>query len=218
MQQVDWLTNTEKGLEFLKTMSESDDCQILFTSKALQDVVNNLWRISRTFFVYSYFLAFAGLNFFPLLVMAVMIDAMEVNEGAVFRVIYYIAALAFLIGTIVNFWTEVKEFKDTKGTQYFRSIENYFQVFLNIWNIVLVLKIVFRSPFLTTIEEQLESEEKEDIDRLRVCMILAILLNVVELFSRIRVFDFFAYFVRQIQEITIDALPLGAMLFFIVLA
>ena len=91
-------------------------------------------------------------------------------------------------------------------------------MFLNIWNIVLVLKIVFRSPFLTTIEGQLESEEKEDIDRLRVCMILAILLNVVELFSRIRVFDFFAYFVRQIREITLDALPLGAMLFFIVLA
>ena len=66
--------------------------------------------------------------------------------------------------------------------------------------------------------EQLESEEKKAIDKLRVCMILAILLNVVELFSRIRVFDFFAYFVRQIQEITIDALPLGTMLFFIVLA
>ena len=49
-------------------------------------------------------------------------------------------------------------------------------------------------------------------------MILAILFNVIELFSRVRVFDFFAYFVRQIQEITIDALPLGAMLFFIVLA
>ena len=76
--------------------------------------------------MYSYFLAFAGLNFFPLLIMAVMIDAMEVNEDAVFRVIYYIAALAFLIGTIVNLWTEVTEFKDTKGTRYFRSIENYF--------------------------------------------------------------------------------------------
>ena len=63
-----------------------------------------------------------------------------------------------------------------------------------------------------------EVETKEEVDRLRVCMILAILFNVLELFSRIRVFDFFAYFVRQIQEITIDALPLGAMLFFIVLA
>ena len=67
-------------------------------------------------------------------------------------------------------------------------------------------------------KEKLESETKEEIDKLRVCMILAILFNVIELFSRIRVFDFFAYFVRQIQEITIDALPLGAMLFFIVLA
>ena len=115
MQQVDWLTKTEKGLEFLKTISESNDCQILFTTKALQDIVNNLWRISRYFFVYSYFLAFAGLNFFPLLIMAVMIDAMEDNEGAVFRVIYYIAALAFLIGTIFNLVYEVYEFKNKKG-------------------------------------------------------------------------------------------------------
>ena len=107
MQQVDWLTNTEKGLEFLKTMCYSDNCQILFTSKALQDVVNNLWRISRNFFVYNYFLAFAGLNFFPLLIMAFMIDEMEVHEGAVFGVIYYIAALAFLVGTVLNLWGEV---------------------------------------------------------------------------------------------------------------
>ena len=49
-------------------------------------------------------------------------------------------------------------------------------------------------------------------------MIVAILLNLVELFTRIRIFDFFAYFVRQLNEIVIDALPLGAMLGFIVLA
>lgn len=49
-------------------------------------------------------------------------------------------------------------------------------------------------------------------------MIMAILLNLVELFTRIRIFDFFAYFVRQLNEIVIDALPLGTMLGFIVLA
>ena len=102
IQQVDWLTSTEKGLEFLKIMSMSDDCQILFTTKALKDIVNNLWRISHDFFIYNYFLVFACLNFLPLLIMAVMIDAMEYDENVVFRVIYYIAALVFLIGTIMN--------------------------------------------------------------------------------------------------------------------
>ena len=48
-------------------------------------------------------------------------------------------------------------------------------------------------------------------------MVLAILCNTIELFSRIRVFDFFAYFVRQVMEIVEDALPLGTMLAFIVL-
>ena len=47
-------------------------------------------------------------------------------------------------------------------------------------------------------------------------MVLAILFNTVELFSRIRIFDFFAYFVRQVVEIIVDALPLGTMLGLIV--
>jgi len=41
---------------------------------------------------------------------------------------------------------------------------------------------------------------------------------MLELFNRIRIFDFFAYFVRQLKEIIYDALPLGSMLAFIVLA
>ena len=46
----------------------------------------------------------------------------------------------------------------------------------------------------------------------------AIILNLIELFNRIRIFDFFAYFVRQVGEIVIDAQSLGAMLGFIVVA
>ena len=46
----------------------------------------------------------------------------------------------------------------------------------------------------------------------------AIILNLVELFNRIRIFEFFAGFVRQLEEIVIAALPLGAMLGLIVVA
>jgi len=35
-----------------------------------------------------------------------------------------------------------------------------------------------------------------DLAKLRIALVLAILLNTIELFSRIRIFDFFAYFVR----------------------
>ena len=41
---------------------------------------------------------------------------------------------------------------------------------------------------------------------------------MLELFSRVRIFDFFAYFVRQLEEIVKDALPLGSMLLFITLS
>ena len=46
----------------------------------------------------------------------------------------------------------------------------------------------------------------------------AIILNLVELFNRIRIFDFFAGFVRQMEEIVIAAQSLGAMLGLIVIA
>jgi len=53
---------------------------------------------------------------------------------------------------------------------------------------------------------------------MRTNMIVAVMLNLLELFSRIRIFDFFAYFVKQLSEICIDAMPLGCMLAFIVIA
>ena len=46
----------------------------------------------------------------------------------------------------------------------------------------------------------------------------AIILNLVELFNRIRIFDFFAGFVRQMEEIVIAAQSLGAMLGLVVVA
>ena len=55
-----------------------------------------------------------------------------------------------------------------------------------------------------------------NLDSLRVLMVFGLLFNMIELFTRIRIFDFFAYFVRQMSEIVEDALPLGAMLAFIV--
>jgi len=49
-------------------------------------------------------------------------------------------------------------------------------------------------------------------------MVITIQLNVLEFFTRVRMFDFFAYFVRQLREICIDSLPLASMLGFIVAA
>ena len=46
----------------------------------------------------------------------------------------------------------------------------------------------------------------------------AMILNLVELFNRIRIFKFFANFIRQIEYIVYDASALGAMLGFIVVA
>ena len=61
-------------------------------------------------------------------------------------------------------------------------------------------------------------DESQMIKVMRINMIISIILCMLELFSRIRIFDFFAYFVRQLNEIVYDAMPLGTMLGFIILA
>lgn len=52
----------------------------------------------------------------------------------------------------------------------------------------------------------------------RVLLIFVIQLAVIELFERVKIFDFFSYFVRQLREIIYDSAPLAAMLAFIVIA
>ena len=81
---------------------------------------------------------------------------------------------------------------------------------------LIVVAIVVSLSSVVVVPEKLE--DTFGVSVLRVFMVLAILLNMIELFSRVRIFDFFAYFCRQIEEIVLDALPLGAMLGFIVLA
>lgn len=53
---------------------------------------------------------------------------------------------------------------------------------------------------------------------LRINMVLCILFNMIELSSRIRIFSYFAYFVAQLINIIVDAMPLGAMLAFIIVS
>ena len=68
------------------------------------------------------------------------------------------------------------------------------------------------------IEGKVSIDMEKRLRIMRINMIISIILNLLELFSRVRIFDFFAYFVRQLKEIVRDALPLGTMLGIIVLA
>lgn len=44
-----------------------------------------------------------------------------------------------------------------------------------------------------------------NVDSLRINMVVCIGLNTLELASRVRIFEYFAYFVRQLIEIVSDA-------------
>ena len=123
MQQVDWLVKEKYGRKFIKKLVESDDCQPLFKTKAVQDIVGNLWRISRSYFVYNYFLTYFFLDFLPVVVMAIMISAMEKSgSGIGVKVVFYIFAALFLIGTFFNVHAEVKQLISTRFKEYFTDL------------------------------------------------------------------------------------------------
>lgn len=99
--------------------------------------------------------------------------------------------------------------------RYITTLENYLQVGMNVLNICIIITIACLSNVLIVPNKY--AELYNPILSLRVIMVLALLFNTVELFIRVRIFDFFAYFVRQLTEIVEDAVPLGAMLGLIVL-
>ena len=77
-------------------------------------------------------------------------------------------------------------------------------------NLALIIQVIL------AILHILIEDTKHDLEYVITGIVLAIQLNVLEFFYRVRIFDFFAYFVRQFQEICYDSLPLGSMLAFIV--
>ena len=83
-------------------------------------------------------------------------------------------------------------------------------------NLVLVVQIIVSTGHF--VSSKSETSDDSTAAYMRINMVLCIMLNMLEFFNRVRIFDFFAYFVRQIQDICYDSLPLGSMLGLIVVA
>ena len=70
--QVDWLTTTESGYNFLNVIARNDDCLRLFESKSTDMFIHYLWNATRPHFVWHYFLPFLFFGFIPLMIMSYM--------------------------------------------------------------------------------------------------------------------------------------------------
>ena len=71
--QVDWLTSTENGLNFLHVIATNDDCLKLFESKSTDMFIQYHWKVTRPYFVWRYFTPFLFFGFIPLMIIAYMI-------------------------------------------------------------------------------------------------------------------------------------------------
>ena len=111
---------------------------------------------------------------------------------------------------------------------YFNNVQNVFQWAMIGFNTSLIVQAILTAGFIDAFKVEymdLHPDNVKDIGEkghmiyaMRINLIASIVLNLLELFSRVRIFNFFAYFVRQLTEICSDAIPLATMLSLIVLA
>ena len=155
------------------------------------------------------------LGFVPLLAISFLMPIIddwdhdaEVEYAAVYITVYLICLILFNLLTVVHIWTEIREMRELTLKKYLKGLSNYYQ-----WAMICVNSTLTYRIWLSFF-----GGDNVKLEPQRIHLMYAIILNLIELFNRIRIFNFFAYFVRQMEEIVIDARSLGAMLGFIVLA
>ena len=141
--------------------------------------------------------------------------------------IYAASVVGLMIGTIMQLKAEIIEINHKECINYLKDVQNAFQWATIGINVALIIQAIWIAGFLDDITGNDDNYEdvisiyesrKKMVHTMRINMIFSILLNLIELFTRVRIFNFFAYFVRQLNEIVKDALPLGTMLGCIVFA
>ena len=75
---------------------------------------------------------------------------------------------------------------------YLKNFSNYYQWAMIFVNSTLSYSIVYGMKY----------DSHDNIDKTRIHMMYSIILNLIELFNRVRIFKFFAYFVRQLNANT----------------
>lgn len=183
-------------MKFLKKLSENIDCLSLFGTKIMQVQIDYLWSICRRFFVYRIFIPFLLLGVLPLSIMAFMVSNIkdyDHESNVLSFALFYLSVLAFGINTIVNASIEVTEIRAVKLKKYLK-LDNVFQLITIVVNIVLIIQILTCTGTFVSVDIDHEVDEKLDI--VRINMGVCIMLNMLELFARVKIFDFFALFVR----------------------
>ena len=158
-----------------------------FQSQSMQVATRYLWGVCRRYFIFQYFLPFVLLESLPLLIMSFNTT---VKYSLVANLVIDCLCVTILaLGTGLNAIAEVNQYKKEGGKKYLRSKENYYQWLMIAVNIALILQVINALCHVG-------SGTGKELDYVINGMVLAIQLNVLEFFYRVRIFDFFAYFAR----------------------
>lgn len=185
-----------------------------------REIFNFIWYNCAPYIIMSTFVPYISLIVVPLINMSILIGKIEQDSTSTIEYfVYYFSVFLFFLG-VVNFgYKEVEELIKNKPRKYLADSKNYFQIIFMIACVVLLTQIMIGSGFLIFMDREGLIQEKGNIaDNQRVKLIIVIQLAVIEFFERVKIFDFFSSFVRQLREIIADSVPLGSMLAFIVLA
>ena len=127
--------------------------------------------------------------------MTALIRSIEVDEtNGMITFTYILSIVFYVVGNAINCALEVHELKK-KGWNYFswsENKENYLQILSIALSVVLFVTILCN---IGDINSEDAEETSSSMHTIRMSMIFAIQLNLVELFYRVRTIDFFAGFV-----------------------
>ena len=66
---ISWIARTKNSMEFLEALTHSENV-MLFANKNLQEIINFMWNISKSFFIFNVFLPFMVFAYIPIHVVA----------------------------------------------------------------------------------------------------------------------------------------------------
>ena len=195
---INWLTR-DANIDFLKALTH-DDCIPLFDNTNLQAIIDFMWNISYWYFVKMQFLPFMIFLYLP-----VHFIALSNNDR--FSFTEWICFASILTGVAIKIFNKRNEFSSIEFKEYLSKTSNQLDFITYLLIIVFVYSVVRMTFF---------PDSGTTVKEIRVVGIFQIIVMNVQLLYIIRIFQFFARFVRSLLEIVKDAAQIGCMMLFIV--
>ena len=218
---VSWMNAIDENYRpknpFLKCLvSHGDEDMTLFTNPNILAMIEYLWELARPYFLYRVFLPFFFMTLVPVLVTPLTMSALnqldeETTTRAWVTVLHYLLIVLLTLGTLRLAYFEILQMCTIGCLPYLRQFYNYAQIALML-TMAAVSYFTIAQDVQRHIRKKGNNPDKQaDDEKLSeyytiVFTILAISFLLVEALQQLKIFDFFASFIRGLIQIIKDSL------------